>query len=127
MCLLATGQYWKATIMQASKIKKTVEDPEYRRELGSKYLKRKREEAGFSLRQVFAEIATLRHTFLGSIEQGGPALPRQSWTPYAKLLGINERLFYKNMMMWFLPDLFDNTYGKPTKKQLIDGFKSLKE
>ncbi len=94
------------------------------RQLGSAWLREKREKCGLSQREVSNRLGIDSHTFISAIESGGPSLPEDRWEEYAQILGIDWPEFCKNMIMYFKPDIYRSLFGEPSKTETQQGKKA---
>ena len=92
-----------------------------RRQSGAVWLRKKREERKLTQRDIAAKLNIDSQTFISAIEAGGPVLPEDRWKDYAKILEIDWRVFCKNMVMYFKPEIFDALFGPPSNQQINHG------
>lgn len=106
-----------AARVQSQKDTSTI--AELRKEAGV-WLRRKREEAGFSQRELAAKVGFEYYTFISQIESGRGKLPADRYEGYADALNIQPREFATTMLRYNDPHIYSMIFGsqeEPEKQQ----------
>lgn len=75
-----------------------------RREAG-RWLKRLREAAGLTQADVAQRLGLRYYTFVSQVEGGHGRVPSDQVAGWADALGVSRRLFARELLRWYEPDL----------------------
>ena len=73
------------------------------RKNGGQWLKELRERAGYTQRSFAVAVGVDYYTFISQIETGRGSVPKERYTTWASILGINPREFLREYMKFFEP------------------------
>ena len=90
--------------------KETSTIAELRKEAGV-WLRSKREEAGFSQRELAAKVGFEYYTFISQIESGRGKLPADRYESYAEALDVQPREFATTMLRYNDPHIYGMIFG----------------
>ncbi|KTQ95611.1 Cro/Cl family transcriptional regulator [Aureimonas ureilytica] len=82
------------------------------REEGGAWLKKQREEAGLTQKDL-SEILELKiYTFISQIELGRGKIPSDRYKEWAKALGLDEYEFAKKILYYYEPSIYELVISK---------------
>jgi transcriptional regulator with XRE-family HTH domain len=73
------------------------------RQAAGLWLKEKREAAGLSQRELARILDFEYYTFISQLENGRGRVPANKYRDYAGALGLDEKVFVKNLLMFYDP------------------------
>jgi transcriptional regulator with XRE-family HTH domain len=82
------------------------------------WLKKLRERAELTQRDLATRVGWEYYTFVSQIEAGKGRVPPQMYEAYADTLGVDVQDFTKKMLMFYDPFTYKLLFGQPTKRDL---------
>jgi DNA-binding XRE family transcriptional regulator len=87
------------------------------RKQGGAYLKKLRNSAGMTQRDL-ADVSGFKYyTFISQIENGTGRIPAKQYEAYAKAVGVNLADFTKDMLKFYDPHTYKCLFGPASKKK----------
>ena len=87
------------------------------RKQGGKYLKKLRNAAGLTQREVAEAAGFKYYTFISQIENGAGRIPPALYADYSKSVGADLAEFVKDMLKFYDPYTYHCLYGPGSKKK----------
>jgi transcriptional regulator with XRE-family HTH domain len=87
------------------------------RKQGGKYLKKLRNSADLTQREVAKAAGFKYYTFISQIENGSGRIPPNLYADYAKSVGADLRVFVKDMLKFYDPHTYKCLFGPASKKK----------
>jgi len=79
---------------------------------GGIFLKALRNHAGLTQRELAVKLKMNYYTMIAQMEAGTARVPPDSYTPYAKALGVDSQLFVRKLMQYYDPHTYKALWGK---------------
>ena len=95
-----------------SKIKTTAGDANPLRLDAGAWLKQLRETAGLSQRDLANILSLEYYTFISQLENGRGKIPSNRYREWAGALQVDEKIFVKNMLMYYDPHSYEILFGE---------------
>lgn len=97
---------------------------ELRKKAGS-WLRKRREDAGLSQRELAAKVGIEYYTFISQIEAGRGKVPTDRYREYARALAVPDHEFATTMLKYNDPHIHDMIFGEqnelePKEKNFSD-------
>ena len=87
------------------------------RKQGGAYLKKLRNKAGLTQREVAEASGFKYYTFISQIENGAGRIPPNQYESYAKAVGVDLAEFVKDMLKFYDPHTYKCLFGPGSKKK----------
>jgi transcriptional regulator with XRE-family HTH domain len=87
------------------------------RKQGGTYLKKLRNSAGLTQRELAEASGFKYYTFISQIENGYGRIPPNLYKDYAKAVGVNLAVFAENMLKFYDPYTYKCLFGPAPKKK----------
>jgi transcriptional regulator with XRE-family HTH domain len=91
---------------------------EQARKKGGMFLKKVRERAGLTQRELAERLGIKYYTFVSQIESGKGRVPPDLYDRWAEAVGMDTSEFVKKLLVFYDPVTFKALFGLPTKRDL---------
>lgn len=85
------------------------------RQAAGLWLKEKRDAAGVSQRELARLLGFEYYTFISQLENGRGRVPANKYRDYAAALGVDEKLFVKQLLMFYDPVSYEILFDDEAK------------
>ncbi|SFV26757.1 Helix-turn-helix domain-containing protein [Devosia crocina] len=92
----------------------TSETTELRQAAGA-WLRQVREAAGISQRELAKILHLDYYTFISQLENGRGRIPPNRYRDWAKALGLDEKVFAKQLLMYYEPVTYEILFAEADK------------
>ena len=83
------------------------------RKQGGSWLRKSRQKAGLSQRDLAARLDLKYYTFVSQVETGRASVPPELYEPWAEALGIDVKLFVKTVLKFWDPVTYSALFDSP--------------
>ena len=80
------------------------------------WLKELREKRGLSQRQMAEKVGANYYTFISQLELGRGRIPPDRYLVWAEVLGVEPKLFVRNLLRSYDPVTYSILFGKSAQK-----------
>lgn len=88
------------------------------RKKGGLYLKKLRESAGLTQRELAVKLGLNYYTFISQIESGKGRVPPDQYEKWAAALGVNVSEFVRKLLVFYDPMTFQALFGTPRNEDV---------
>jgi transcriptional regulator with XRE-family HTH domain len=88
------------------------------RKKGGLFLKKTREKAGLTQKELADRLGIKYYTFVSQIESGKGRVPPDLYDKWAEAVSMETSDFVKKLLVFYDPVTFKALFGLPTKKDL---------
>jgi transcriptional regulator with XRE-family HTH domain len=88
------------------------------RKKGGLFLKKTREKAGLTQKDLADRLGIKYYTFVSQIESGKGRVPPDLYDKWAEAVGMSTSEFVKKLLVFYDPVTFKALFGLPTKRDL---------
>ena len=78
---------------------------------GGIFIKALRTHAGLTQREVAVALNMNYYTMIAQMEAGTARIPPDTYAPYAKVLGVDCKLFTRKLMQYYDPHTYKSLWG----------------
>ena len=103
--------------MYSNTQRRTATDVQDLRRDGGRWLKEQRERAGLSQRQLAERVGADYYTFISQLETGRGRIPPDRYIDWARALGLDPRVFVREVMQYYDPITHGILFGTQDNNQ----------
>ena len=81
---------------------------------GGLFIKALRTQAGLTQREVAVALNMNYYTMVAQMEAGTARIPPDTYAAYAKVLGVDPKLFTRKLMQYYDPHTYRSLWGNET-------------
>lgn len=100
--------------------KRRTEEIRALRKLGGQWLKKQREAAGLSQRELAKEVGLPNYTFVSQVESGTARIPQEHYEIWARALKAPVAAFAREMLKYYDPIIFDLLFAAGASRSSRD-------